>query len=81
MVGADHTGHVFSGLRPGRLYRSEVITHSGELTNSASATGRTCKTQTDVKKCAISLEMMEILCFTRSSRTAHSPVCQTGPDQ
>lgn len=57
MLGADHTTHLFSGLRPGRLYRSEVITRSGDLTNRVSATGRTCKPQTDVKKCAISLEM------------------------
>lgn len=42
-VGADHTSHVFSGLSPGHLYRSEVVTHSGELTNRVSAIGRTCK--------------------------------------
>lgn len=42
-VGADHTSHVFSGLSPGHLYRSEVVTHSGELTNRVSAMGRTCK--------------------------------------
>lgn len=42
-VGADHTTQVFSGLSPGHLYRSEVVTHSGELTNSVSAVGRTCK--------------------------------------
>lgn len=41
--GADHTSHMFIGLFPGRLYRSEVITHSGELTNSISALGRTCE--------------------------------------
>lgn len=42
-VGADHTSHMFSGLSPGHLYRSEVVTHSGELTNRVSAMGRTCK--------------------------------------
>ncbi|TMS01587.1 hypothetical protein E3U43_005407 [Larimichthys crocea] len=40
-LGAQHTSHMFSGLIPGRLYRSEVITHSGELTNNISAYGRT----------------------------------------
>uniref|UniRef100_A0A3Q3W1C4 protein-tyrosine-phosphatase n=1 Tax=Mola mola TaxID=94237 RepID=A0A3Q3W1C4_MOLML len=40
-LGADHTSHMFSGLMPGRLYRSEVITYSGELTNSVSVLGRT----------------------------------------
>ncbi|CAG5926573.1 unnamed protein product [Menidia menidia] len=40
-LGAEHRGHAFSGLVPGRLYRAEVITHSGELTNNASAFGRT----------------------------------------
>lgn len=45
-VGADHTGHVFPGLRPGRLYRAEVVTRSGELTTSAWAEGRTSKEET-----------------------------------
>ncbi|KAF7648227.1 hypothetical protein LDENG_00159980, partial [Lucifuga dentata] len=40
-LGAEHRTHLFSGLIPGRLYRAEVITHSGELTNSMSALGRT----------------------------------------
>ncbi|XP_075900111.1 receptor-type tyrosine-protein phosphatase beta [Nelusetta ayraudi] len=40
-LGAEHTSHMFSGLTPGRLYRAEVITHSGELANSAAAFGRT----------------------------------------
>ncbi|XP_041819608.1 receptor-type tyrosine-protein phosphatase beta [Chelmon rostratus] len=40
-LGAEHTSHMFSGLIPGRLYRAEVITHSGELTNNVSAFGRT----------------------------------------
>ncbi|XP_054480416.1 receptor-type tyrosine-protein phosphatase beta [Anoplopoma fimbria] len=40
-LGAEHNSHMFSGLVPGRLYRSEVITHSGELTNNISAFGRT----------------------------------------
>ncbi|CAJ1054300.1 receptor-type tyrosine-protein phosphatase beta-like [Xyrichtys novacula] len=39
-LGADHISHVFSGLVPGRLYRAEVITHSGELANNVSALGR-----------------------------------------
>lgn len=42
-LGAEHRSHVFSGLIPGRLYRTEVITHSGELTNNVSALGRTGK--------------------------------------
>ncbi|KAG7218953.1 hypothetical protein INR49_019400 [Caranx melampygus] len=40
-LGAEHKSHMFPGLVPGRLYRAEVITHSGELTNSVSAFGRT----------------------------------------
>ncbi|XP_056223519.1 receptor-type tyrosine-protein phosphatase beta-like [Seriola aureovittata] len=40
-LGAEHKNHMFTGLTPGRLYRAEVITHSGELTNSVSAFGRT----------------------------------------
>ncbi|XP_068162666.1 receptor-type tyrosine-protein phosphatase beta [Antennarius striatus] len=40
-LGAEQTGHMFSGLTPGRLYRTEVITHSGELTSSVSVSGRT----------------------------------------
>lgn len=40
-LGAEHTSHMFSGLTPGRLYRTEVITHSGELANSAAVLGRT----------------------------------------
>ncbi|XP_022067914.2 receptor-type tyrosine-protein phosphatase beta [Acanthochromis polyacanthus] len=40
-LGAEHRSHMFPGLIPGRLYRTEVITHSGELTNSVSAFGRT----------------------------------------
>lgn len=43
MLSAERTSHMFTGLMPGRLYRSEVITHSGELLNSVSAMGRTCK--------------------------------------
>ncbi|XP_068590186.1 receptor-type tyrosine-protein phosphatase beta [Cebidichthys violaceus] len=41
MLGAELQSHMFSGLIPGRLYRAEVITHSGELTNNISALGRT----------------------------------------
>ncbi|XP_008295253.1 receptor-type tyrosine-protein phosphatase beta [Stegastes partitus] len=40
-LGAEHRSHMFPGLIPGRLYRAEVITHSGELTNNVSAFGRT----------------------------------------
>ncbi|XP_034719983.1 receptor-type tyrosine-protein phosphatase beta-like [Etheostoma cragini] len=40
-LGAEHRSHMFSGLVAGRLYRAEVITHSGELTNNVSAFGRT----------------------------------------
>ncbi|KAF6714483.1 Receptor-type tyrosine-protein phosphatase beta [Oryzias melastigma] len=41
MLGAEHRSQRLSGLVPGRLYRAEVITYSGELTNNASAFGRT----------------------------------------
>ncbi|XP_069575306.1 LOW QUALITY PROTEIN: receptor-type tyrosine-protein phosphatase beta [Brachyistius frenatus] len=40
-LGAEHRSHTFPGLIPGRLYRADVITHSGELTNNISALGRT----------------------------------------
>lgn len=40
-LGAEHTSHTFPGLTPGRLYRTEVISHSGELTNRAIVLGRT----------------------------------------
>ncbi|XP_067437919.1 receptor-type tyrosine-protein phosphatase beta [Thunnus thynnus] len=40
-LGAEHRSHMFPGLTPGRLYRAEVITHSGELTSNISAFGRT----------------------------------------
>lgn len=40
-MGAHHISHTFSGLIPGHLYRAEVITHSGELSSSAVALGRT----------------------------------------
>ncbi|XP_072310010.1 receptor-type tyrosine-protein phosphatase beta [Eucyclogobius newberryi] len=42
IMGTDHNSHTFAGLVPGHLYRAEVITHSGELINSATALGRTC---------------------------------------
>lgn len=58
MVGAERTSHVFPGLRAGRLYRSEVVTHSGELTNRASAMGRTCKTKTNANRSFVVLELM-----------------------
>ncbi|XP_053718746.1 receptor-type tyrosine-protein phosphatase beta [Synchiropus splendidus] len=41
MLGAEHKSHMFTGLTPGRLYRAEVVTHSGGFTNSLSAFGRT----------------------------------------
>ncbi|XP_041833313.1 receptor-type tyrosine-protein phosphatase beta [Melanotaenia boesemani] len=41
MLGADHRSHTFLGLTPGKLYRAEVITHSGELTNNVAVFGRT----------------------------------------
>ncbi|KAL6116555.1 ptprb [Pungitius sinensis] len=40
-LGAEQTSHMFSGLVPGRLYRAEVVTRSGELTNKMSALGLT----------------------------------------
>lgn len=40
-LGAEHTSHMFFRLVPGRLYRAEVITLSGDLTNSVSEFGRT----------------------------------------
>ncbi|XP_029289713.1 receptor-type tyrosine-protein phosphatase beta [Cottoperca gobio] len=40
-LGSEVTKFVFSGLVPGRLYRAEVLSLSGELSNRASALGRT----------------------------------------
>uniref|UniRef100_A0A3Q2EEM7 Fibronectin type-III domain-containing protein n=1 Tax=Cyprinodon variegatus TaxID=28743 RepID=A0A3Q2EEM7_CYPVA len=40
-LGSDHKSHTFLGLIPGRLYQAEVITRSGDLTNSVSKLGRT----------------------------------------
>ncbi|KAM9403064.1 receptor-type tyrosine-protein phosphatase beta [Salvelinus alpinus] len=40
-LGMEQREHLFQGLVPGRVYRAEVVTHSGELTNTASAKGRT----------------------------------------
>ncbi|XP_028970203.2 receptor-type tyrosine-protein phosphatase beta [Esox lucius] len=40
-LGLEQREHLFQGLVPGRLYRVEVVTRSGELTNAASALGRT----------------------------------------
>uniref|UniRef100_A0A3B4Z0Q5 protein-tyrosine-phosphatase n=1 Tax=Stegastes partitus TaxID=144197 RepID=A0A3B4Z0Q5_9TELE len=40
-LGSDATQFVFSGLVPGRQYRAEVLSLSGELRNRASTMGRT----------------------------------------
>ncbi|KAK5849431.1 hypothetical protein PBY51_009074 [Eleginops maclovinus] len=40
-LGTDLSSQMFSGLVAGRLYRADVITHSGEMTNNVSALGRT----------------------------------------
>ncbi|XP_038161140.1 receptor-type tyrosine-protein phosphatase beta isoform X2 [Cyprinodon tularosa] len=40
-LGSDHKSHTFLGLIPGRLYQAEVITRSGDRTNSVSKLGRT----------------------------------------
>ncbi|XP_017294772.1 receptor-type tyrosine-protein phosphatase beta isoform X2 [Kryptolebias marmoratus] len=40
-LGTEHRSVTFFGLTPGRWYRCEVITHSGELTNSVAEFGRT----------------------------------------
>nr|XP_033491257.1 receptor-type tyrosine-protein phosphatase beta-like isoform X2 [Epinephelus lanceolatus] len=40
-LGSEVTEFVFLGLVPGRLYRAEVLSVSGELTNRASTLGRT----------------------------------------
>ncbi|XP_041794073.1 receptor-type tyrosine-protein phosphatase beta-like isoform X2 [Chelmon rostratus] len=40
-LGSEVTEFVFSGLVPGRLYRAEVLSLSGELSNRASTVGRT----------------------------------------
>ncbi|KAG7468893.1 receptor-type tyrosine-protein phosphatase beta-like isoform X1 [Solea senegalensis] len=40
-LGSEVTGFVFSGLVPGRLYRAEMLSLSGELCNRVGAVGRT----------------------------------------
>ncbi|XP_062246778.1 receptor-type tyrosine-protein phosphatase beta-like isoform X2 [Platichthys flesus] len=40
-LGSEVTEYVFSHLVPGRLYRAEVLSLSGDLSNRASAAGRT----------------------------------------
>lgn len=40
-LGKEATKFVFWGLVPGRLYRAEVQSQSGELSNGASTVGRT----------------------------------------
>lgn len=40
-LGSEATEFVFSDLVPGRLYRAEVLSLSGELSNGASTLGRT----------------------------------------
>lgn len=54
-LGSEVTEFVFSGLVPGRLYRAEVLSLSGELSSGASTLGRTGEaTPTD--------SMMTFLC-------------------
>lgn len=43
-LGSEVTEFIFSGLVPGRLYRAEVLSLSGELSNGASTLGRTGET-------------------------------------
>lgn len=43
-VRPEITEFIFSGLVPGRLYRAEVLSQSGELSNRASVLGRTGET-------------------------------------
>lgn len=43
-LGSEVTEFVFSDLVPGRLYRAEVLSLSGELSNRASTLGRTGET-------------------------------------
>ncbi|XP_076743117.1 receptor-type tyrosine-protein phosphatase beta isoform X2 [Maylandia zebra] len=40
-LGSEATGFIFSGLVAGRLYRAEVLSQSGGLSNRASTLGRT----------------------------------------
>lgn len=44
-LGSEATGFIFSGLVAGRLYRAEVLSQSGGLSNRASTLGRTGKMQ------------------------------------
>lgn len=43
-LGSEATEFMFSDLVPGRLYRAEVLSLSGELSNGASTLGRTGET-------------------------------------
>lgn len=40
-LGKEAIEFVFGGLVPGRLYRAEVLSQSGDLSNGASTLGRT----------------------------------------
>lgn len=44
-LGSEATGFIFSGLIAGRLYRAEVLSQSGGLSNRASTLSRTGKMQ------------------------------------
>lgn len=48
-LGPKVTQFVFSHLVPGRLYRAEVLSLSGDLSNRASTLGRTGETQSVVR--------------------------------
>ncbi len=52
-LGSEVTQFVFSDLMPGRLYRAEVLSLSGELSNRASTLGRTGETRCST--CVITL--------------------------
>ncbi|KAM9771865.1 receptor-type tyrosine-protein phosphatase beta isoform 2-T2 [Syngnathus typhle] len=41
LLGPERSAHVFAGLLPGRLYRLDVVTRSGEMSSKASALART----------------------------------------
>lgn len=82
LLGPDHTSHMFFGLIPGRLYRADVVTHSGQLTNNASASGRTCNL---ITHCSIDswclCSFADVHPSLYSSRASHPPVRQTRPSQ
>lgn len=78
VVGANRTSQVFPGLTPGRRYRGEVTTLSGELRSSAAATGRTGETLADVNRRSTFAQHKRLMSRTAPEAPTHLSIRQ-GP--